>query len=403
MTTNADDPPATSPVPCQPVPLWLLALFTLSGPIAMHMLVPALPHAARDLGASVGAMQTTISLYILGLAVGQLGYGPVSDRFGRRPILTVGLSLYTIAGMAAIFAPNVLWLVIARVLQALGGGAGMALSRAIVRDMGGQDIARRLALMTLMVTLGPGIAPIIGGLVSASFGWRAIFLLLSLIGVLLLVFLWRLLPETRPITAEVSAASIARDYRHLLKSPAFIGYAIGGGCSTTSMYAFIAAAPFILVEELHRPPFEVGIYLGLLVFGFSLGTIVAARLIPGIPIGRLLARSSLVSTLAAFFFLGAVLFTQLSVALAVLPLFVFTIGAGVSSPTALTQALSINPQIAGSASGLYGCAQMGTGALCAGLVSLGRDPALAAAIVLASASVIGQLAFLMAARSRQTT
>jgi DHA1 family bicyclomycin/chloramphenicol resistance-like MFS transporter len=374
-------------------------MFTLSGPIAMHMLVPALPHAARDLGASVGAMQTTVSLYILGLAVGQLGYGPVSDRFGRRPILMVGLSLYTVAGLAAFFAPNVLWLIVARVLQALGGGAGMALSRAIVRDMGGQDIARRLALMTLMVTLGPGIAPIIGGLVSASFGWRAIFLLLSLIGVLLLVFLWRLLPETRPITAEVSVASIARDYRHLLKSPAFVGYAIGGGCSTTSMYAFIAAAPFILVEELHRPPFEVGIYLGLLVFGFSLGTIVAARLIPGMPIGRLLARSSLVSALAAFFFLGAVLFTQLSVALAVLPLFVFTIGAGVSSPMSLTQALSINPQIAGS--GLYGCAQMGTGALCVGLVSLGRDPALAAAIVLASASVIGQLAFLMAARSRQ--
>lgn len=369
----------------------------------MHMLVPALPEVARDLGASPGVMQLTISLYILGLAVGQLGYGPVSDRFGRRPVLTAGLTLYSIAGVAAFFAPSVAWLVVARVLQALGGGAGMALSRAIVRDMGGQDIARRLALMTLMVTLGPGIAPIVGGLLSASFGWRSTLLALSLYGMILLVFLWSLLQETRPATAEVSVASIARDYRELLMTPAFLGYAIGGGCATTSMYAFVAAAPFLLIEELHRPPYEVGVYLGMIVFGFSIGTIIAARLIPGIPIGRLLARSSLVSAAAAMFFLIAVLFAKMNVVLAILPIFIFTIGAGVSSPTAVTQALAVNPRIAGSASGIYGCAQMGIGALCAGLVSLWSDPAMGAAIVLASASVVGQIAFFFAARSRPTT
>ncbi len=401
--TNTVEPSPPPPAPRPIAPLWLLALFTLSGPVAMHLLVPALPQVARDLGASAGTMQLTISLYILGLAVGQLGYGPVSDRFGRRPVLTAGLTLYAIAGLAAYFAPNVLWLIAARVFQALGGGAGMALSRAIVRDVGGQDIARRLALMTLMVTLGPGIAPIVGGLLSASFGWRSTLLALSIYGVILLVFLWRLLPETRPVTADVSAASIARDYRQLLKSPAFVGYAIGGGCATTSMYAFVAAAPFLLIEELHRPPYEVGIYLGMIVFGFSIGTIIAARLIPGIPISRLLARSSLVSAAAALFFLVAVLFAEMNVVLAILPIFIFTIGAGVSSPTALTQALGVNPRIAGSASGLYGCAQMGTGALCAGLVSLGRDPALAAAIILACASVVGQIAFFFAARSRPTT
>jgi DHA1 family bicyclomycin/chloramphenicol resistance-like MFS transporter len=110
-----------------------------------------------------------------------------------------------------------------------------------------------------------------------------------------------------------------------------------------------------------------------------------------------------VSALAAFFFLGATLSSHLNVALAVIPMFVFTIGAGISSPTALTQALGINPRIIGSASGLYGCTQMGIGALCAGLVGIGGDPALAAGIVLASASVIGQLAFLVGARSQQAT
>lgn len=404
MTSKAADPPDPPPSSSPNAPLWLLALFTLSGPIAMHMLVPALPHAARDLGASVGAMQLTISLYILGMAVGQLGYGPVSDRFGRRPVLVAGLILYSVASIAAFLAPTIQALIAARLFQAFGGGAGLALSRAIVRDTAKPpDIARRLALMNLMVTLGPGMAPVIGGLLSTSFGWRAIFLALGALGVVNLLLLWRLLPETRAVTGHVSAATIARDYRQLLKSPSFIGYAIGGGCATTSMYAFIGAAPFILVDELHRPPFEVGIYLGLLVGGFSLGTILATRLIPGVPISTLLTRSSLVSALAAFVFLGAALSSHLNVALAVVPMFVFTIGAGISSPTALTQALGINPRIIGSASGLYGAVQMGIGALCAGLVGLGRDPALAAGIVLATASVVGQLAFWIGARSRQET
>jgi len=404
VTTSEVDPPVPPAAPRQPVPLWLLALFTLSGPIAMHMLVPALPHAARDLNASVGAMQLTISLYILGMALGQLGYGPLSDRFGRRPVLTTGLVLYTVAGLAAALVPNVQALVSARLFQALGGGAGLALSRAIVRDTAGPaDVARRLALMNLMVTLGPGLAPVIGGVLAASFGWRTIFIALGTLGLLNLMLLWRLLPETREITGTVSAATIAKDYRELLRSPSFIGYAIGGGCATTSMYAFVGAAPFILVDELHRPSYEVGLYLGLLVAGFSIGTILATRLIPGVAIGKLLARSSLVSALAAFFFLGATLSSHLNVALAVIPMIVFTIGAGISSPTALSQALGINPRIIGSASGLYGCAQMGIGALCAGLVGIGRDPALAAGIVLASASLIGQLAFWIAARKRPAT
>lgn len=404
MTTSEVEPPVPPPAPRQPAPLWLLALFTLSGPIAMHMLVPALPHAARDLNASVGAMQLTISLYIMGMALGQLGYGPLSDRFGRRPVLTTGLVLYTLAGLGAALVPNVQTLIAARLFQALGGGAGLALSRAIVRDTASpSEVARRLALMNLMVTLGPGLAPVGGGVLSASLGWRSIFIVLGALGLVNLVLLWRLLPETRAITGTVSAATIARDYRDLMRSPSFIGYAIGGGCATTSMYAFVGAAPFILVDELHRPAYEVGIYLGLLVAGFSIGTILATRLIPGVAIGKLLSRSSFVSALAAFFFLGATLSSHLNVALAVIPMFVFTVGAGISSPTALTQALGINPRIIGSASGLYGCAQMGVGALCAGLVGVGGDPALAAGIVLASASVIGQLAFWLASRSRPTT
>src|SRR5471032_611180 len=128
--------------------LWLLTLITFSGTLAMHIFVPALPQAARELGASIGAMQMTVSLYIFGLAVGQLVYGPLSDRFGRRPILMAGIVLYTTAGFAAAFAPDVNTLIVARLFQALGGCAGLVLARAIVRDTAApRETARRLALM----------------------------------------------------------------------------------------------------------------------------------------------------------------------------------------------------------------------------------------------------------------
>ncbi|MGA2045840.1 MAG: MFS transporter, partial [Roseiarcus sp.] len=210
-------------------PLWLLALFTFSGTLGIHVFVPALPDAARDLGAGGGAMQMTVSLYILGLAVGQLVYGPLSDRFGRRPILMTGLALYTLAGAAAGLAWSADALIVARLFQALGGCAGLVLARAIVRDTAlAGDAARRLALMNLMVTLGPGVAPILGGALALAAGWRSIFVLLGALGVANFLLAWRLLPETGPPAAGVGLAALARDYRGLLRSPAFLGYSIGG-------------------------------------------------------------------------------------------------------------------------------------------------------------------------------
>ena len=137
-------------------PLWLLTLITFSGTLAMHIFVPALPEAARGLGASIGEMQLTMSVYIFGLAVGQLAYGPLSDRYGRRPVLVAGLVLYTLAGTAACFVGDVHHLIVARLFQALGGCAGMVIGRAMVRDTAGaQDSARRLATMNLMAGATP--------------------------------------------------------------------------------------------------------------------------------------------------------------------------------------------------------------------------------------------------------
>jgi len=238
-----------------------------------------LPQAARELGASIGAMQMTMSVYIFGLAVGQLVYGPLSDRFGRCPMLTVGLVIYTVTGLWAAFAPDVDTLIVVRLLQALGGCAGLVIGRAIVRDTAlPTEAARRMALMNLMVAVGPGLAPLLGGALTSAFGWRSIFFLLAGLGVVNLACTWKLLPETRSDATPMRLGALAHNYRLLITSPAFIGYAIGGGCATTSMYAFISASPFIFVQELHRPAFEVGIYLAILIVGIWVGSAIAARL-----------------------------------------------------------------------------------------------------------------------------
>ena len=393
-----DDPFARRPA--LRAPLWLLALITFSATLAMHVFVPALPRAAIDLGASVGATQMTISVYIFGLALGQLVYGPVADRYGRRPVLMAGLALYTIAGLACTLAPNIDTLIVARLFQALGGCCGMVLGRAIVRDTSApNDAARRLALMNLMVTVGPAFAPLIGGLLASTLGWRAIFVALCMLGIANVLFVWRLLPETGT-PAPGGGAEVARNYKMLLRSPAFIGFSIGGGCATTAMYAFVASAPFIFVNQLHRATWEVGVYIGVLVSGVWLGSLLATRLIGRIAIRKLLVRSNLVSVAGAFVFLAAVLSGHLSVPIAVASMLVFTIGVGISSPTALTLAVSVNPHVIGSASGLYGFAQMGVGAICTALAGLGGNPALSAALVLAGAGIIGQSAFWMALRKR---
>ncbi|MFT8244004.1 multidrug effflux MFS transporter [Roseomonas sp. BN140053] len=386
----------------RPPPLWLLVLMTFCGTLAMHIFVPALPQAGRDLGASTGAMQLTISLYLIGLAAGQLVYGPVSDRFGRRPVLFAGLALYTAAGLLAAVAPGPGWLVATRLLQALGGCAGLALGRAIVRDTAGPTAAAgRLALLNLMVTVGPGLAPSLGGALSETLGWRSIFWGLAALGATTIALsAWRL-PETGRRAAGGSAASLLRDYGQLLRSRAFAGYVVGGGCATTSMYAFMAASPFIFVEQLHRPVHEVGVYYLVLIGGVTLGSVIANRLVARVGIERLLLRATLLGVGGAVLFLLAVLSGHLSVPLTLAPLLLFTVGCGVSSPLALTKAVGVNPKVIGSAAGLYGFGQMAIGALCTALAGVGGNPALAAAVVLVVAGVIGQLAFWTALRAER--
>jgi DHA1 family bicyclomycin/chloramphenicol resistance-like MFS transporter len=388
---------STSSVP--KAPLWLLAIVTIVGTLAMHMFIPALPDAARHFGASSAQMQQTITVYIVGLAVGQLIYGPMSDALGRRPMLLTGLCLYTVASLWAALAPSAPMLVGARLFQALGGCAGLALGRAIARDTATPETAvGSLALLNLMMMIGPGVAPSMGAGLDAVFGWRAIFAALALMGLLTALGVWRLLPETGKPTGQLDWRKVRDDYRTLLGSPQFLGFAIGGGSATTSIYAFIAAAPFIFMDQLHASKSEVGIYLGLLMAGMAVGNALARKLIQHLPVERLMLSGNLLSLVCVALLLVLTLTHHLSVPILVGIMMVYTLGSGVTSPAALTKALSVHTDLTGSAAGVYGFSQMAVGGLCTLGASLGNNPALSAFTVLTLACIVGQLGFRSALR-----
>ncbi|MDP3135096.1 MAG: multidrug effflux MFS transporter [Burkholderiaceae bacterium] len=386
------------------VPIALLAFFTLCGTLAIHIFVPVLPLAARDMAATAGAMQLTVSLYIAGLCAGQLFYGPLSDLFGRKPMLMIGLGLYTVCGLIAAVATSVDTLIAARLFQALGGCAGLVLGRSIARDTSqAHDAAHRIAVLSLVAALGPAFAPVVGSALAAVWGWRSILYALVGLGVANLLCCWYLLPETAPFEAseEGKFTQLLRNCRRLLKSPAFVAYSVGAGCNTTAIYAFITAAPFIFMGQMSRQAHEVGLYLGLLAMTMVFGSLCASRLIRSVPSQTLLRVASAASVLSTFVFLYVAMVGQLSVAWVMGPLMVYGLSAAIVSPAATAEALSVHPDIVGSASGLYGFIHMFVGVICTVLVGLGSNPAVSAAAVLVGAGVVAQTGYWIAARDRR--
>jgi MFS transporter, DHA1 family, multidrug resistance protein len=373
----------------------LIVALTASGTMAMHILVPSLPAMATDLRISAGQAQLTITIYLIGLAIGQLIHGPLSDRFGRRPVLLAALTVYTLAGIAALLAQGAATLILARVFQSLGGCAGLVLGRAIIRDtMPPREAASRLGLVNLVMSLSPAAAPLIGGMVTVAFGWRAIFALLAFLGTATLLAAWLYLPETAaPGSATGGFTAMLRSYPRLLRSARFRGYAVAGAASTTAFYAFMAASPFIFVDVLHQPTERVGMYYLALMLGLSLGSILASRLVLHVNADRLLRGAISVAGIGALGLFMVTVTGYLGVGTVLVCMFVFMLGAGTASPLALTAAISTQPGIVGAASGLYGFNQMAYGAICTLIVSIWHESAAfpAAAVLLASA-VLAQVA-----------
>jgi len=381
-------------------PLSLLIWITASGTLPVHILIPALPAIVAALGVSAGGAQLTVTLYLLGLAAGQLIYGPLSDRFGRRPVLLAGLAIYALASTAAAFAPSLEWLIVERVVQALGGCAGLVVGRAIARDnVTGHHAIRRLALLVMAMSIGPALAPLLGAQLVLHFGWRSILYVLAVAGVLTVAAAAILMPETHVRHGSRSARQYATSYAALARSRMFLAYAIGGASGTTSFYAFIAASPFLLMQDLGVSPAAFSAIYVTILMGIAVGGLLASILASRLPAevvlrtaGGLLVGSAV--ALAVAYASGAMTAEVVTVLM-----LVYVVGAALTSPYALAGAVEIEPEFAGAASGLYGFGQMAYGSLATAVVAVWHtNPARAMIGTLVASSVLSCLAFEYARR-----
>jgi len=345
--------------------MMLLMLVAMTGvaPISLYMLVPALPVLATTFGRDISVAQMTVSLYMVGIACSQIIMGPLSDRFGRRPVLLCGLGLMVAASAGCVFAETLPQLIAARFLQALGGATGMVVSRAIIRDLYSRDrISSMISLVIAVMMIAQMLSPLTGGLLETAFGWRAIFYLITAASLTITVAIALMLPETR--RERAAGSSFRRDIGGLVTSRAFIGYALCQVLASQIIFTFAGGGPYIVVTQMGRTSAEYGAWFATTGFAYLVGNLFCVRFAPRHSLEKLIwfglalqvggSLLNLVWSLTGANQAPSVLFgTQMIVMVA---------NAFVMS-NSVAGAISVRPEAAGTASGAMGFLQMGIGSL----------------------------------------
>ncbi|WP_434695966.1 multidrug effflux MFS transporter [Pseudomonas sp. Z1-14] len=353
----------------------ILGALSAFGPLAIDFYLPAFPAMAIAFGTDENHVQLTLAAYFLGLSLGQLAYGPVADRFGRRIPLLTGVGLFTVASLACAYAPSLEWLIGARFVQALGGCAGMVISRAVVSDKcDAVGSAKVFSQLMLVMGLAPILAPMLGGLLVNLYGWQSIFIGLTLFSALAAtaVALW--LPESLPAHVPRQPLSGAlRQYGRLLTDSVFLGHALTGGIAIAGMFAYIAGSPFVFIKLYGVPAEHFGWLFGTNAAGFILVAQVNARLLSRRGPAFLLARAVWVYWIAGLSLLAVSALQPERLWPLLIPLFICIASLGCILPNASACAMNGQGARAGSASAMLGCLQFSVAAGAAALVAALHD------------------------------
>ncbi len=345
------------------VMLALLVVITGIAPITLYMLVPVLPVLAKSFDGPISLAQMTVSLYMVGIACSQLVMGPLSDKFGRRPVLLGGISLMVAASAACLLAESLPQLIAARFFQALGGASGMVVSRAIIRDIYAREqISAKISLVIAVMMVAQMLSPLTGGLLDIAFGWRAIFALITAVSLATVIAIALLLPETRRARAE--GKGFRSDVGSLFTSRAFIGYMLCQVLASQIIFVFAAGGPYIVVNQMGRSSAEYGAWFATTGFAFLIGNVLCVRFAPRHSLERLIWLG------LALQLGGSLLNLAWSIiGLNQMPLWLFgaqmivMVANAVVMSNSAAGAISVRPDAAGTAAGAMGFLQQGVGAL----------------------------------------
>ncbi|MFJ2604732.1 multidrug effflux MFS transporter [Streptomyces sp. NPDC087425] len=377
----------------------ILGGLTATPPLAMDMYLPSLPEVTRSLSASAATVQLTLTACLLGMALGQLVVGPMSDRWGRRRPLLVGLAVYVVATALCAIAPTVELLVAFRLLQGLAGAAGIVIARAVVRDLyDGMEMARFFSTLMLISGVAPIVAPLIGGQILRVTDWRGVFVVLIGVGVLLAAIVWTKLPETlAPADRHAGGVGDAlRAMRGLLADLPFTGFMLAGGFTFAALFAYVSASPFVIQEIYGASPQTFSLLFGV----NSVGLVLAGQLNGKVLVGR--ARLDRVFGVGLLIVIGAAIalllmttgvFGPVGLVPVSVGLFVLMSAMGVTLPNAQALALMRTRQAAGSASALLGTSSFLIGAVASPLVGIAGEHTAVPMAVVQLASALVALAF----------
>ncbi len=340
-----------------------LAALVALGPLSTDMYLPALPGMANEFNTDSGKIQLTLSLFMAGFAFAQIVYGPLSDRFGRKPVLQFGLLLFVISSIGCALSTNINSLIFFRFLQALGGSAGPVLGRAMVRDIHGpENSGKVLSHIASAMALAPAIAPIAGGFMYIVWGWASMFWLLTSFGILGSLLLHFKIAESSPeeFRHPKSIKTIFKNYKALFKNRKYVGYTLTCTMSFAGLFSYLSGSSFVIIDYFSISEVGYGLLFSLVVIGYISGTLTGGKLSHSMGFKNLVALGSVICLLSGCLML---LFTLLSiqhVATIVIPMMFFMMGVGLVMPQSMAGALADYPHMAGSASGMLGFIQMST-------------------------------------------
>ena len=381
--------------------LILGALATIS-PFSIDMYLPGFPAIAADLKTSIARVQLSLTSYLVGIAIGQLLYGPLLDRFGRKAPLYVGLMAYVLASLVCAFTTSVDALIAMRLLQALGGCAGIVAAQALVRDLFPvNEIAQAFSSLTLVIAISPMVAPTVGGYVTAAFGWSSVFMILAAITALMMVAVHFALPQGRKAdpTLSLRPQEVLKNFYAVVRQPQFLVYGVSGGISTSAGFAYIAGSSDVMITQYGFTEQQFGWIFAFLAFGLIGSTQLNHLFLKRFTSQQLILIALIYQTAIGLVMILVVLYHWVSPLGLIGLMFVFLTGQGLTNPNATALTLAPFVRHTGSAASLNGFFRMAIGGLVTGLVSLLHDNTPMPMVgVMAGCAVVGLIVLLIGNR-----